>query len=164
MNGILNHQVDVNRFDVIRFNAASNPVRDASRTKDHACRRSGSDSNEPPGSLEASDTPSLRPPKWILNTTGVSEETHLAAMQNAAPLMDAAFVFCCPFVASGPHWHGPQAPMSRPRSAASTVPSSLRSHCGSMVPQDPMRMPRSAALTASSRQFTSARQSSHQES
>ena len=58
----------------------------------------------------------------------------------------------------------PQAPMSRPRSAALTVPSPLISHCGSLVSHEPMRMPRSAALTALSRQFTSARQSSHQDS
>ncbi|MAH64923.1 MAG: hypothetical protein CMJ27_00800 [Phycisphaerae bacterium] len=49
MNGILNHQVDVNRFHSIRFDIASNPVRDASRANDRACRRSGSDCNAPPG-------------------------------------------------------------------------------------------------------------------
>ena len=83
------------------------------------------------------------------------------------PMVDAAFciaVGSCWLLASSAHWHGPQAPSRIPRSAAFTVPSPLMSHCGSLVPQTPMRMPRSAALTASSRQFTSARQSSHQDS
>ena len=41
----------------------------------------------------------------------------MAAMQNAAPVMDAAFVRFCSLVTSVGHWHGPQAPMRRPRSA-----------------------------------------------
>ena len=38
--------------------------------------------------------PSLRPPIAILNATGEHANTHTAALQNAAPGMDAAF-FCC---------------------------------------------------------------------
>ena len=34
--------------------------------------------------------PSLRPPSAILDATGAHEETHTAATQNAAPVMDAA--------------------------------------------------------------------------
>ena len=36
--------------------------------------------------------PSPRPPSAILDANEASGETHMAAMQNAAPVMDAAFV------------------------------------------------------------------------
>ena len=45
-----------------------------------------------PSTLEALGCPrSPRPPSAALDATGASGKTHTAAMQNAAPVMDAAF-------------------------------------------------------------------------
>ncbi len=48
------------------------------------------DGVQPPATASGTP-PSLRPPGASLDATGVSRETHTAATQNAAPVMDAAF-------------------------------------------------------------------------